>query len=280
MREQCWVLCIVYRRASNVTFKRIIPRLVTPWNNLPTCLLHGIRPLSPLLYCLWFQLWRRGYLCHMSLRRKIYWTDGNTINMASMDGSNSKVLHQNQRDPVGQYESSGPHADGELLVSCVSDAACSILDAVLRWSLPKRTFVFICVWSRPSAAADEVIWMRMPYYIDGAGSVQEYVSVRVKVNFTLAVVLVPVDARRVSTTSAGITMNAHVRCLPGTATTVGVKLRCKLSEVNEGTPGNKEELYVLGFYGVFINATRFQCCRQTSKTHRWLSTYFLGLFVR
>eukprot|EP00066_Takifugu_rubripes_P020818 XP_011610084.1 PREDICTED: low-density lipoprotein receptor-related protein 1B [Takifugu rubripes] len=34
-------------------------------------------------------------------RGKIYWTDGNTINMASMDGSNSKVLHQNQRDPVG-----------------------------------------------------------------------------------------------------------------------------------------------------------------------------------
>ncbi|KAM9364417.1 LOW QUALITY PROTEIN: low-density lipoprotein receptor-related protein 1B-like [Pholidichthys leucotaenia] len=32
---------------------------------------------------------------------KIYWTDGNTINMANMDGSNSKVLHQNQRDPVG-----------------------------------------------------------------------------------------------------------------------------------------------------------------------------------
>lgn len=39
-----------------------------------------------------------------SLHRKIYWTDGNTINMANMDGSNSKVLHQNQRDPVGQYE--------------------------------------------------------------------------------------------------------------------------------------------------------------------------------
>lgn len=145
MRERCWVLCIVYLRGSNETFKRIIPRLVTPWNNLPTCLLHGIRPLSLLLYCLWFQLWRRGYLCHMSLRRKIYWTDGNTINMASMDGSNSKVLHQNQRDPVGQYERSGPHADGELLVRCVSVAARSTLDAVLRWSLPKRTFVFICV---------------------------------------------------------------------------------------------------------------------------------------
>lgn len=42
-----------------------------------------------------------SYLRHMSLHRKIYWTDGNTINMANMDGSNSKVLHQNQRDPAG-----------------------------------------------------------------------------------------------------------------------------------------------------------------------------------
>ncbi|XP_015214111.2 low-density lipoprotein receptor-related protein 1B isoform X2 [Lepisosteus oculatus] len=32
---------------------------------------------------------------------KLYWTDGNTINMANMDGSNSKILHQNQREPVG-----------------------------------------------------------------------------------------------------------------------------------------------------------------------------------
>uniref|UniRef100_A0A6Q2Z9X6 EGF-like domain-containing protein n=1 Tax=Esox lucius TaxID=8010 RepID=A0A6Q2Z9X6_ESOLU len=32
---------------------------------------------------------------------KMYWTDGNTINMANMDGINSKVLHQNQREPVG-----------------------------------------------------------------------------------------------------------------------------------------------------------------------------------
>ncbi|MGH0149161.1 UNVERIFIED_CONTAM: hypothetical protein FKN15_014592, partial [Acipenser sinensis] len=32
---------------------------------------------------------------------KLYWTDGNTINMANMDGSNSKILHQNQKDPVG-----------------------------------------------------------------------------------------------------------------------------------------------------------------------------------
>lgn len=34
---------------------------------------------------------------------KLYWTDGNTINMANMDGSNSKILFQNQKDPVGKY---------------------------------------------------------------------------------------------------------------------------------------------------------------------------------
>lgn len=34
--------------------------------------------------------------------RKMYWTDGNTINMANMDGSNSKILHQNQKEPVGK----------------------------------------------------------------------------------------------------------------------------------------------------------------------------------
>ncbi|KAI1899432.1 hypothetical protein AGOR_G00061720 [Albula goreensis] len=35
------------------------------------------------------------------VKGKMYWTDGNTINVANMDGSNSKILHQNQRDPVG-----------------------------------------------------------------------------------------------------------------------------------------------------------------------------------
>lgn len=34
--------------------------------------------------------------------RKLYWTDGNTINMANMDGSNSKILFQNQKEPVGK----------------------------------------------------------------------------------------------------------------------------------------------------------------------------------
>ncbi|ELK04590.1 Low-density lipoprotein receptor-related protein 1B [Pteropus alecto] len=34
------------------------------------------------------------------VRGKLYWTDGNTINMANMDGSNSKILFQNQKEPV------------------------------------------------------------------------------------------------------------------------------------------------------------------------------------
>lgn len=41
---------------------------------------------------------------HISFElRKLYWTDGNTINMANMDGSNSKILFQNQKEPVGKY---------------------------------------------------------------------------------------------------------------------------------------------------------------------------------
>lgn len=40
----------------------------------------------------------------VSWSRKIYWTDGNTINVANMDGSNRKVLHQNQREPVGMSD--------------------------------------------------------------------------------------------------------------------------------------------------------------------------------
>lgn len=43
------------------------------------------------------------FLIHIfSELRKLYWTDGNTINMANMDGSNSKILFQNQKEPVGK----------------------------------------------------------------------------------------------------------------------------------------------------------------------------------
>ena len=44
------------------------------------------------------------FLNHISFEiRKLYWTDGNTINMANMDGSNSKILFQNQKEPVGKF---------------------------------------------------------------------------------------------------------------------------------------------------------------------------------
>lgn len=80
-------------------------------------LLHVIRPLSTLLTARDLNC-GSSYLCHMSLCRKIYWTDGNTINMANMDGSNSKVLHQNQRDPAGQSTSSGCRTPHSLHFRC------------------------------------------------------------------------------------------------------------------------------------------------------------------
>uniref|UniRef100_A0A8C1SIU4 Low density lipoprotein receptor-related protein 1Ba n=1 Tax=Cyprinus carpio TaxID=7962 RepID=A0A8C1SIU4_CYPCA len=35
---------------------------------------------------------------------KMFWMDGGTINMANMDGSNIKILHQNQKEPVGKLK--------------------------------------------------------------------------------------------------------------------------------------------------------------------------------
>ena len=34
--------------------------------------------------------------------RKLYWTDGDSINMANTDGSNRSVLFSNQKGPVGE----------------------------------------------------------------------------------------------------------------------------------------------------------------------------------
>lgn len=34
----------------------------------------------------------------------MFWMDGGTINMANMDGSNIKILHQNQKEPVGKFK--------------------------------------------------------------------------------------------------------------------------------------------------------------------------------
>lgn len=35
--------------------------------------------------------------------RKLYWTDGDTINMANTDGSNRSILFTNQKGPVGEW---------------------------------------------------------------------------------------------------------------------------------------------------------------------------------
>ncbi|XP_035376859.1 low-density lipoprotein receptor-related protein 1B [Electrophorus electricus] len=55
--------------------------------SLRTTVLHGVdRPKCLVLH---------------PAKGKMYWTDGNTINMANMDGTNHKILHQNQKEPVG-----------------------------------------------------------------------------------------------------------------------------------------------------------------------------------
>lgn len=61
-----------------------------------------------------------NYSSHTCIHSKMYWTDGSTINMANMDGSNSKVLHQNQREPVGQYKSFG-YPELDLLFSWIAN---------------------------------------------------------------------------------------------------------------------------------------------------------------
>lgn len=116
----------------------------------------------------------------MSLRRKIYWTDGSTINMASMDGSNSKVLHQNQRDPVGECESSGQHADGDLLVSHIP--------------YQRRC---LCVVTTSYGSRRMSTWMWTPRYIDQAALVRVCLRLsegQVRQLSTEPVDLVPVDA--------------------------------------------------------------------------------------
>lgn len=35
--------------------------------------------------------------------RKLYWTDGDNISMANMDGSNQTTLFTNQKGPVGEH---------------------------------------------------------------------------------------------------------------------------------------------------------------------------------
>lgn len=42
------------------------------------------------------------------LLRKLYWTDGDNISMANMDGSNQTTLFTNQKGPVGEQTRSLP----------------------------------------------------------------------------------------------------------------------------------------------------------------------------
>jgi hypothetical protein len=39
----------------------------------------------------------------LSFCRKMYWTDGDNISMANMDGSNRTMLFTNQKGPVGEW---------------------------------------------------------------------------------------------------------------------------------------------------------------------------------
>lgn len=42
--------------------------------------------------------------CPLSvLFRKLYWTDGDTVNIANTDGSNHSILFTDQKGPVGQW---------------------------------------------------------------------------------------------------------------------------------------------------------------------------------
>lgn len=52
--------------------------------------------------------------------RKLYWTDGDSINMANTDGSNRSVLFSNQKGPVGEWcarTSLWPHEEQHTLVT-------------------------------------------------------------------------------------------------------------------------------------------------------------------
>lgn len=40
--------------------------------------------------------------------RKLYWTDGDTINMANTDGSNRSILFTSQKGPVGEGTCTSP----------------------------------------------------------------------------------------------------------------------------------------------------------------------------
>lgn len=68
-------------------------------------------------------VYQHGAQCSLSvLLSKLYWTDGDTINIANTDGSNRSVLFTNQKGPVGQWleqtRMSGLHCDIPVAVGC------------------------------------------------------------------------------------------------------------------------------------------------------------------
>lgn len=50
--------------------------------------------------------------------RKLYWTDGDNISVANMDGSNRTLLFTNQKGPVGMDPSMAPRIPHLALLSC------------------------------------------------------------------------------------------------------------------------------------------------------------------
>lgn len=46
--------------------------------------------------------------------RKLYWTDGDNISMANMDGSNRTLLFSGQKGPVGTSFPAHPHSPSLL----------------------------------------------------------------------------------------------------------------------------------------------------------------------
>ncbi|KAL7834138.1 hypothetical protein AOLI_G00290980 [Acnodon oligacanthus] len=68
--------------------------------SLKTTVVHGIdKPRGLVLHPARGR--NRGSYSSCAVYMKMFWTDGNTVNMANMDGSNNKILHQNQKEPVG-----------------------------------------------------------------------------------------------------------------------------------------------------------------------------------
>lgn len=60
----------------------------------------------------------KGSQCSMSVfLRKLYWTDGDTINIANTDGSNRSVLFTNQKGPVGQWPEQSSCLDEHIPVA-------------------------------------------------------------------------------------------------------------------------------------------------------------------